>query len=99
MKDNVTYSVVIEEFDSEKGGWGPYTADDVQVKMAAAYWKWMCFCFIFSPFRLFARLPSTDIFLKIRHNEQHYYNANVTVLIQPGVKDLFALARLLWFLR
>ncbi len=30
-KYNVTYSVVIEEFDSEKGGWGPYTADDVQV--------------------------------------------------------------------
>ena len=31
VKDNVTYSVVIEEFDSERGGWGPYTADDVQV--------------------------------------------------------------------
>ena len=31
VMDNVTYSVVIEEFDSEKGGWGPYTADDVQV--------------------------------------------------------------------
>lgn len=32
VKDNVTYSVVIEEFDSEKGGWRPYTAEDVQVR-------------------------------------------------------------------
>ena len=32
MKDNVTYSVVIEEFDSEMGGWKPYTAEDVQAR-------------------------------------------------------------------
>ncbi|CBJ28067.1 Oligosaccharyltransferase, OST48 subunit (or beta subunit) [Ectocarpus siliculosus] len=32
VKDNVTYSVVIEEFDSEKGGWRPYTAEDVQME-------------------------------------------------------------------
>ena len=32
VKDNVTYSVVIEEFDSEKGGWKPYTAEDVQAR-------------------------------------------------------------------
>lgn len=31
VKDNVTYSVVIEEYDSEQGGWKPYTAEDVQV--------------------------------------------------------------------
>ena len=31
IKDNVTYSVVLEEFDAEEGGWRPYTADDVQV--------------------------------------------------------------------
>lgn len=32
MKDNVTYSFVLQEFDSEKGGWMPYTAEDVQVR-------------------------------------------------------------------
>lgn len=31
VKDNVTYSVVIEEYDTERGGWKPYTAEDVQV--------------------------------------------------------------------
>lgn len=32
VMDNVTYSVVLEEYDAEKGGWTPYIADDVQVK-------------------------------------------------------------------
>lgn len=33
VKDNVTYSVVIEEYDAENGrGWKPYTAEDVQVR-------------------------------------------------------------------
>eukprot|EP00903_Cladosiphon_okamuranus_P011802 g11090.t1 len=32
VKDNVTYSVVIEEFDSENGGWKAYTAEDVQME-------------------------------------------------------------------
>ncbi|CAM9249999.1 unnamed protein product [Ascophyllum nodosum] len=32
IKDNVTYSVVLEEFDAEEGGWRPYTADDVQME-------------------------------------------------------------------
>lgn len=31
VKDNVTYSVIVEEYDAERGGWRPYTADDLQV--------------------------------------------------------------------
>lgn len=31
VKDNVTYSVVVEEYDAEREGWRPYTADDLQV--------------------------------------------------------------------
>ncbi|CAN0025574.1 unnamed protein product, partial [Discosporangium mesarthrocarpum] len=32
IKDNVTYSLVIEEYDVEKGGWGPFSAEDVQAR-------------------------------------------------------------------
>ncbi|CAM9734956.1 unnamed protein product [Hapterophycus canaliculatus] len=32
VKDNVTYSVIIEEYDAERGGWRPYAADDVQME-------------------------------------------------------------------
>lgn len=31
-QDDIVYSMVIEEFDAEKGGWLPYKADDVQLE-------------------------------------------------------------------
>lgn len=33
----MTYSVVLEEFDAEEGGWRPYTADDVQVTIIKTF--------------------------------------------------------------
>ena len=32
IKDDIIYSLIIEEYDGEKGGWGPYHADDVQLE-------------------------------------------------------------------
>ncbi|GAB5033100.1 dolichyl-diphosphooligosaccharide--protein glycosyltransferase 48 kda subunit [Nannochloropsis oceanica] len=32
IKDDIIYSLIIEEYDEEKGGWGPYQADDVQLE-------------------------------------------------------------------
>jgi oligosaccharyltransferase complex subunit beta len=32
LQDDITYSLVIQEYDGEAGGWQPYAADDVQLE-------------------------------------------------------------------
>eukprot|EP00611_Tribonema_gayanum_P029963 TRINITY_DN818_c0_g2_i1.p1 TRINITY_DN818_c0_g2~~TRINITY_DN818_c0_g2_i1.p1 ORF type:complete len:484 (-),score=177.26 TRINITY_DN818_c0_g2_i1:41-1492(-) len=32
IKDDITYSLVLEEYDADQGGWRPYAADDVQME-------------------------------------------------------------------
>jgi oligosaccharyltransferase complex subunit beta len=32
VQDDIVYSLVIEEYDREQGGWRPYRADDVQLE-------------------------------------------------------------------
>jgi oligosaccharyltransferase complex subunit beta len=33
IKDDILYSLVLEEYDEEKGGWVPYWTDDVQMEL------------------------------------------------------------------
>ena len=32
MKDEITYSLKLEEYDAAKGGWSPFEASDVQME-------------------------------------------------------------------
>lgn len=64
MKDKVTYSVVLEEFDAERGGWRPYTADDVQVSSSQLFSSFLL-CIMYrraSVFLLFGCRPLSQIF-------------------------------------
>ncbi|CAN0082568.1 unnamed protein product [Laminaria digitata] len=79
VKDNVTYSVVIEEFDAEKGGWGPYTADDVQMEfvMLDAYERITLEAGARGLYRTTFTVPDTYGIFKFR---VHYRRPGYTVL-------------------